>query len=372
MSGRDVDQVPAPIASSPPMTIVRRDELPTLRSVVVEGVEHNLGVLKDFRKHPVLGDFLPESARLAMSWVRLTPGEMLEPHVHPIASMIIVATGRGHTLGDLETDFGDGDVIVIPSGRHHGFVGAGEAGFWALSIQFEERGLYERPQAPLVKFHAEAPPVGHEGSSSSLELLLRRNEEFCAQHRDNPLFALVLGGRLEDEARRRRFLACVQAWSNWFQRAMLLRSALTADVRFSGLFREHLDEEYGHDRLLARERGSDEFVWDPILEAASSWFASSMLTLDNAEKAVLVHMVLEAASSTFMAEAQPVLDSYGAMSYFSLHNEADDDHVAMAEDVLRGLPAKTYQRLFTVQEQGWQMLNALCARIAELSDVDRA
>ena len=354
-----VSDTSAPAATGR-MLVVHRDEIPTLRSVEIDGVEHNLGILKDFRRHPALAELIPESARLAMAWVRLEPGETLEPHVHPIASMIVVAQGAGRTLGDLEADFAGGDVIAIPGGCHHGFVGAGADGFWALSIQFEERGLYERPDDPLVAFDERERAAG-------LDLLLRRNAELCARHRENPMFALVADGRLDDPRVRQRYLACVQTWSNWFQRTILLRSGVVHDERYLGLFRDHLDEEFGHDRLLAGERGTDERVWDPVLEAASSWFASSMLMADDADKAVLVHLVLEAAGATFMAIARPVLNSYGETTYFDVHDEADDQHAAMAERALEGLSEETYRRLLTVQDQGWQMFETLCARMAELS-----
>ena len=344
------------------MRIVERDEIPELRTVVVDGEEHNLGILKDFRRHPGIAALIPDLARLSISWVRLAPGEQLEPHVHSIASMIVVAEGQGRTLGDLEEPFRAGDVIAIPAGRHHGFVGAGEDGFWALSVQFEERGLYERPDDPLVTFDG-----ARDGRSPGLARLLRRNAELVDDHTRNPLFALVLERRLDDPRAFERFLMSVQAWSNWFQRAMLLRSAVAADERFAALFREHLEEEFGHDRLLARERGSDEVLWDPVLEATSSWFATSMLRLDDAGKAVLIHLVLEAASEAFMGVAQPVLDSYGELRYFALHNEADEHHVSMAADALDGLSPADYDRLSEVQERGWQMINVLSARIAELS-----
>src|SRR5262249_36783357 len=129
--------------------IIRREEIPTLRTAIVDGVQHNLGILKDFRAHPDLCSFLPEDARLAMSWVRLEPEERLDVHVHPIESMIVVAHGAGRTLGDLESPFSDGDIILIPRGCAHGFVGAGDWGFWALSAQFEARGLYEDPSHAL-------------------------------------------------------------------------------------------------------------------------------------------------------------------------------------------------------------------------------
>jgi quercetin dioxygenase-like cupin family protein len=132
--------------------VIARDEIPTLSTIVVDGEEKNLGILKDFSRHPAVAAFIPDDARLAMSWVRLEPGEVLDTHVHPIKSMIVVAEGHGRTRGDLEADFTDGDIILIPPGAHHGFAGAGDHGFWALSIQFELRGLYEDPSNPLAEF----------------------------------------------------------------------------------------------------------------------------------------------------------------------------------------------------------------------------
>src|SRR3954452_16048991 len=100
------DSIPAPI------TIVRRGGLPTLRSVIVDGKEHTLGIHKDLRKSDVLARFIPEDARLAVAWVHLGPGEQLDPHEHPIESMIVMCHGRGRILGDLEAEIGEGDVIA--------------------------------------------------------------------------------------------------------------------------------------------------------------------------------------------------------------------------------------------------------------------
>ena len=119
--------------STPPrrMSVVHREDIPTLRTVVVDGVDQSLGILKDFGRHPEIAPFIPADARLAMAWVRLEPGECLETHIHPIESMIVVAQGHGRTAGDLDEDFAAGDVVLIPRGCHHGFMGAGDAGFWA-------------------------------------------------------------------------------------------------------------------------------------------------------------------------------------------------------------------------------------------------
>jgi quercetin dioxygenase-like cupin family protein len=349
------------------MRIIHREDIPTLRTVVVDGVEHNLGILKDLRAHPDLKDFIPENGRLAVSWVHLEPNETLQPHVHPIESMIIVARGQGRTIGDLQEDFFEGDIVTIPRGCLHGFVGVDE-GLWALSIQFEERGLYEDPSNALVQFQDRKAPRAAEGEPS-FELLIERNRQYCDEHRNNPLFELIQSGRLDDNRCRQRFLDAVQVWSNWFQKAMMARSVFNEDPRFVSLFQQHLDEEYGHNTKLAADRGGQrEPLWDPILEATSTWFVWKMLSLDNLEKTVLIHLVLEAAASTFHPMAQPIMDVYHETDYFALHNEADDEHEVMALEYLKGYQPEIYRRLMRVQKEGWEMFNTLCARMVALAD----
>jgi quercetin dioxygenase-like cupin family protein len=349
------------------MQIVRREAIPTLRTVNIDDVEHNLGILKDFRAHPALAAFLPPDARLAMSWVRLEPNERLETHVHPIESMIVVANGEGRTLGDLEAPFSDGDVILIPRGCHHGFVGAGDWGFWALSVQFEARGLYEDPAHALVRFLGDTS-VPEAIGEPSLEMLLEQSRLHCEAHRRNPIFALLQSGRLDDPQRRFRLLDAVQTWSNWFQRVIQARAAFTEDPRFAPLAQQHLAEERGHNAQLATDRGGRADVpWDPLLEAMASWFAWKMVTLDAAEKTVLIHLVLEAAGATFHAFAQPIMARYGETEYFALHG-VDDEHEAMAREHLTGLAPENYRRLLRVHKEGWDVFNALCARMAALAD----
>jgi quercetin dioxygenase-like cupin family protein len=349
------------------MQIVRRDAIPTLRTVNVDDVEHNLGILKDFRAHPLLASFLPEDARLAMSWVRLEPEELLEIHVHPIESMIVVATGEGRTVGDLEAPFSEGDVILIPRGCHHGFVGAGVTGFWALSVQFEARGLYEDPAHALVRFVRDTA-VPEATGEASLEVLLEQTRRYCEAHRRNPMFTLLQSGGLDDPRRRFRYLDAVQTWSDWFQRAIQARAAFTENPRFAPLAQQHLAEEQGHNAHLAVDRGGRTDVpWDPLLDATASWFAWKMVALDSAEKTVLIHLVLEAAGATFHAVARPIMAVYGETDYFALH-AGDDEHEAMARQQLAGLGPETYRRLLRVQQEGWDVFNALCARMAALAN----
>jgi hypothetical protein len=286
--------------------------------------------------------------------------------------MIVAAHGHGRTTGNLEVDFFEGDVVLIPRGCLHGFVGAGESGFWALSVQFEERGLYEDSSNPLVNFASDRE-ADRMLPEATFDLLLARNRQYCEDHRSNPLFALVRSGRLDNARCRSRFLDAVQVWSNWYQKAITARSVFTEDPQFVPLFQQHLEEERGHNTRLANDRGDrGEPLWDPVLEATSSWFAWKMLALDNLEKAVLVHLVLEAAGVTFHSVAQPIMDAYRETDYFALHTHADEVHEAMALDHLKGLQPETYRRLMRVQDDGWEMFNTLCARMAALADGNTA
>ncbi len=347
------------------MRIVHRDDIPSLRTVLVDGAERNLGILKDFALAPGIDGFIPDQARLAMAWVRLEPGERLEPHVHPIESMIIVAEGHGHTIGDLQEDFTAGDLVLIPRGRHHGFVGAGEQGFWALSVQFELHGLYEDRDNPLVEFDDRALD-GALPAQDSLATLLARNHDFVDRHTATPLFDLLRSGRLTEPELRRRFLDVVQTWSTYFQRALYARSAFTDDQPYATLFRDHLDEEFGHDRVLAGGDDGAARVWDPVLHAAASWFATQMLSVDDADKTVLVHLVLEAGAEAIADVGSDALE--GATEYFELHRN-DAAHRRQGEELLVGLDTRSYSRLLETQQRGWDMLDLLCTRIAALTEL---
>jgi quercetin dioxygenase-like cupin family protein len=329
-----------------------------LRTVVVDGVERDIGQLMDFTKHSELSSFLPEVSSTSLSWVHLDSGQILETHVHPVASMVIVADGSGCTRGDAEVDIQAGDVVMIPAGVEHGFVGAGNDGFWALSLQFEGRGLYQDPENPLVIFKTDC-------LDSLLSGTRRRSNTF----RKNRIFGLVESGALDDRETRRLFLRLLQVWSDAFASAMLARSALTENASFAAVFRTHLNEEFGHDDLFDDERGDERSLpRDAVLRATSQWFTLKMLTLDDADKAVLVHLVLEAAASTFMPIARPVIGAYETgMTYFDVHDEADEEHTAMVASLLSDLDAKTCQRLRGTLDDGWDMFEAMCERIAELT-----
>jgi quercetin dioxygenase-like cupin family protein len=132
--------------------LISRSDIPAIHEVEEGGKVHTLGEHRDFSRHPLLREHIPENARLGISWVKLGPGQTLDPHLHPIVSMIIICRGAGSLLGDLEGDLKEGDVVLVGAGRLHGFVGGEPSGFTGLSVQFELRGLYEDKDRALVTF----------------------------------------------------------------------------------------------------------------------------------------------------------------------------------------------------------------------------
>jgi hypothetical protein len=201
----------------------------------------------------------------------------------------------------------------------------------------------------------------------SLEVLLERNRQRCDDHTKTAVFDLLRSDRLEDPAFRHRFLDWVQVWSTNFQRALLARSAFTDDERYAPTFRVHLAEEFGHDSDLAADRGDRPPPWDPQLDAMASWWTMRLLSADNADRAVLVHLVLETGSAAISGLGRAVFDGHADTDYFAVHEALDPGHEKMAIELLTGLDETTYARLLTVQQRGWDMLDAMCDRLAFLA-----
>ena len=201
--------------------LVRRDDVPSMRTIVVDGVEHWLGHVKDFTKNTNLAEFLPKDNRISMAWVRLEAGEELTPHVHPVPSMILIVEGSAGTTGDKHAVMNAGDALLVPQRRPHGFVGLEPNGFWGLSIQFDSRGLYEDIEDPWATFLADEKSA--ELAGSPIEQLFKKNEEYMERFDKHRLFVLARNGLLNNPQTRRRFLDCFQVWSNHFQKMVLNR-----------------------------------------------------------------------------------------------------------------------------------------------------
>ncbi|HEY3918528.1 MAG TPA: cupin domain-containing protein [Stellaceae bacterium] len=343
--------------------LVRRDDVPSMRTILVDGVEHWLGHVKDFTKNSNLASFLPKDNRISMAWVRLEAGEELTPHVHPVPSMILIVEGSARTTGDKHVVMNAGDALLVPQRRPHGFIGLPPNGFWGLSIQFDSRGLYEDIEDPWATFLAGEQSTGI--AESQVEQLFKKNEEYMERFDKHRLFVLVRNGLLKNPLARRRFLDCFQVWSNHFQRMVLNRVVTLQNPQFEELAWLHLVEELGHNRDLAKSRSDLQPVFDPILEGVCSWFPSKIGVLSDLEKVVLVHLVVEASALFFYKHVQPAMET-DAKNHFDNHKRADEQHVEMGYDFLRKVTSADWPRLFEIQRQGWAMLMAVMGRVADL------
>jgi hypothetical protein len=120
-----------------------------------------------------------------------------------------------------------------------------------------------------------------------------------------------------------------------------------------GLVFKSLDQAF--DKAIAREltAGDLETCADPFCDLAS-----------DRERTILV---LEVGSAVFSAFANPLFASFGETDYFTVHDEGDATHKNMGVNLLGNLDEESYTGLEQVQRQGWDMLNLLCARLAELA-----
>ncbi|WP_387468091.1 cupin domain-containing protein [Photorhabdus sp. RM323S] len=346
------------------ITLVKRDEIPSMRTIEVDGIEHWLGHVKDFMKNKSLVSFLPGDNRISMAWVRLEAGEELNEHTHPVESMILMCEGGAHTTGEVKADMNAGDILLVPPGRLHGFKGMEPNGFWGLSIQFDSRGLYEDITDPWAIFYPEmkSDKVG----DNIAEQLFQLNEKYMDRFDKHRLFALVRKGLLKNPEAKKRFLDCFQVWSNHFQKMVLTRVITLQDPKFEELAWLHLIEELGHNRILAKNRTDLQTVFDPVLESTSAWFPWKMNSISDIEKVVLVHLVVEASATFFYKHIQPEMVSTATGGHFDIHTITDDEHMAMGYEFLRNIPLSDGERLFEIQHQGWSMLMSVMGRIADL------
>lgn len=347
--------------------VVKRDDIPGITSILHENIQHNIGLLKDWHKHEALNAFIPEFARPSFSWTRLKKNESTESHVHPTNSLLILCEGEGEVKGDYHGVLEAGDVILIPAGCIHGFIGRGENGFWAISAQFEGNGLFEDPSSPRVFYNYQNYSLTKHDTKDLDQLLIeQKNYENAYYH--NPLIKLVTSDKMISPIVKTKLLEALNFWSDWFQTIIFTRAAFTSTSEFNTTAVEHLKDELGHNQLLYKLRKHQPItLWDPILEATSAWFYQKMITASDAEKTLLMHFVLEGSASIFHTQA---LKQFPDSPHFEVHSDLDEDHFQLGVDALKNAKQIDFSLLSQTLTHGWAMLNTLCARMAELSLVN--
>jgi len=352
--------------------VISREEVPSLYSVIVNEQLHHLGVLKDFKKHDVIKNFIPENCTLSMAWVHLGQNEILKTHVHSVSSLILICNGEVRLVGDHNQLLHEGDALLIPPTCYHGLIGAGENGFWGLSIQFEMRGLYENPDEPLTKFLGDDEKI-IDTSCCNLSRLFQVNAEYLNDFSENPLFKLFISPNKFSQSLNFSFLKYFQVWSDNFQKIVLARELFCDHPEYKDMTRDHLNDEWGHNNSLKKDHKLSKNRWDPILEATASWFIWKMGVFNENEKIVLVHLVIEASATVFYEKIPKEVWASIQSNHGELHRHLDVEHDKVGLNMLEGLKPAEYLRLNQVQQEGWQMLNQCFQRMHELilADMDQ-
>ncbi len=162
-----------------------------------------------------------------------------------------------------------------------------------------------------------------------------------------------------------KLLDCIQLFSNNFQNTVLLKHVFNEDVLFKSISQEHLNEEFNHNVKLMIDRDHRKPIWDPIIDSGTTWFSWKMLTLDNIEKVVLMHLVLETSACVFFQKANSMFKP-SETDYFSLHCYHDEHHSQIGVKLLENLREDEYKKCASIQKKGWEVLITVCNRIAEL------
>nr|WP_253307477.1 hypothetical protein [Rickettsia endosymbiont of Ceutorhynchus assimilis] len=197
-----------------------------------------------------------------------------------------------------------------------------------------------------------------------LEQLLLDNKIYQNKFRQNKLFQIVKENKLSTDAQKENFLNYFQIWSDEFQKMILARIVFSEGKSYSNLGWQHLEEEFGHNLQLLRSRKNYAAVEDPVFEALASWFTMKMLTLSDAERTVLIHLVIESCATIFYEYLGPIFLDNKEEEHFNTHQELDPAHEQIGIDLLRKMNI-TDLSLITVQKKGWAMIEALFTRLAE-------
>lgn len=334
---------------------ISRDSIKSLHEIEVQGVKENLGILKNFSEVEVLKSKLPDF--FSAAWVHLAQDEVLNNHQHSTDSMIVMTQGEGLATGDITSEIDEGDVVYIPAGQTHGFQGAGEQGFWALSIQFNESSLYEDPLNPKVQFVENQKP---------LDKLNALNEECIQNFKKNLIFTSEVAHIINERERLELLKSCLQVMSDSFQRLMFSRMALSQKESYRKIFLEHFLDELGHDTDLRKERGESQKIWDPILEASTFWFFGKNFLIDDPERIVMIQMVLEKGASLFYGHFSEILADDQKSHHIEKHCDMDEGHDSLGVNLLEHESDRKIESLQSLLKESWSMLDLYLHRTAEI------
>ena len=91
-----------------------------------------------------------------------------------------------------------------------------------------------------------------------------------------------------------------------------------------------------------------------------------MMTLGDSERAVLVHLVIESCATIFYEKLGSIFFNHKAAKHFKTHMHLDPEHEQMGIDLLKQININD-SSLLTIQKKGWDMMDALFTRLAEIT-----
>lgn len=197
--------------------------------------------------------------------------------------------------------------------------------------------------------------------------LQQQQQAYLEKFKKSQLMLLATSNKLEDSSTRQKLLDNLQTFSDFFQKAVMLRYIFSEEQPFLKIAQEHLTEEYGHNTSLSADRSHRPIHFDPIIESGASWFAWKMFTADNLQKTVLIHWVLEASANLFFNAAHETTKNFGETNYFKTHSVLDQQHEMIDPSLLESISEREYQALAKILDHGWAVLKAVTDQIAKVS-----
>ncbi|AAU04046.1 hypothetical protein [Rickettsia typhi] len=197
-----------------------------------------------------------------------------------------------------------------------------------------------------------------------IDLLILDNEKYKKHFRKNKLFKV----KFDSTLRKNKFLKHFRIWSDEFQKMVLARVVFSETKEFKQLAWEHLTDEFGHNIELSQNLENDKETTDSIFEALGSWFTLKMMTLGDSERAVLVHLVIESCATIFYEKLGSIFCNHKTSQHFKTHMQLDPEHEQMGIDLLKQININDIS-LLIIQKKGWDMIDALFTRLAEITTV---
>jgi hypothetical protein len=325
--------------------IIHQEKIPSIKNI------------KALHHHPILKKILPNNKKITVSWISYQKDYNSPIKTELLPTLIYIYHGSANLVGTTPKSISAGDILLIPENYKYGFRKISKDGLQGIRIQFD-RKTFGKINASIDNYKSYA---------LTFDGLLLHNQLRLKETLNNDFFHLLKDNSRLTYHKKQRFLDCVQVFSDYFQIIMFSREATCKDKVYIPLFLRHLQEEFGHNELLAT-RKNKHAIKDPILHASSSWFCYQMFVLDNIEKTALIHLILETGGSYYGNWAKQKVGKDVHSNYFDIHGEGDDEHAEMGKKLLKGQDSHTYQRLHQVIDKGWEMLNIMLNRIAFLTN----